>query len=455
MTRAALSVISIIVVPWSAGPQSPVPVLPFPVLDRRPHRGDRVRRHRPLVVGQIQRVGQLAGVEGPRRRGQRRADDPIGGEAGAGNRRAAAEHLEARVRRPARRRRRRCTCKRVIVPGVEAADHRRCRRAGRPRASSPARGSCAAAPEDLGGVADGAVVMPASPPPATAPAAAPPAPRRGRPRSPPRLRSCPRPRPKRTAPHDSAAPRPERLHHVRRLAAARRARRPDEAATSSASPVISASPSTPAKLTCRLCGRRARHRAVHGHRLDAALQRRQQAVAQRRHARPLGRQLAGADSSAAAPKPTMPGHVQRAGTQSALLAAAGEERRQLDPRRAPHVERADALRPVHLVRGDRDQVGAGRFDVERHLTDRLHGVGVQPHAARPAGPGEGGERLEHADLVVGRHHRRQHRLVGERRREAIRIDQAVAFHRQHRHAAALVARAAGRCRAPRGARWPR
>ena len=64
---------------------------------------------------------------------------------------------------------------------------------------------------------------------------------------------------------------------------------------------------------------------------------------------------------AATPMPTMPGDVLGAGAAAALLPAAGQQRQHahaaLDP------ERADALRPVELVRRDRQQVDAERLDV--------------------------------------------------------------------------------------------
>jgi hypothetical protein len=48
---------------------------------------------------------------------------------------------------------------------------------------------------------------------------------------------------------------------------------------------------------------------------------------------------------------------------------------------APHVEGADALGAVHLVRGDRREVDAHGLHVELGLADALHGVAVQQHAA--------------------------------------------------------------------------
>ena len=61
-------------------------------------------------------------------------------------------------------------------------------------------------------------------------------------------------------------------------------------------------------------------------------------------------------SSAAAPKPAHKRGRERARAQPAFLPAAVEQRRQIDAVADP--QRADALRPVDLVRRDRDQVQA-------------------------------------------------------------------------------------------------
>ena len=66
----------------------------------------------------------------------------------------------------------------------------------------------------------------------------------------------------------------------------------------------------------------------------------------------------------------------------------------------------------------------------------LGGVGVEQDAARPGQAADRGQRLQHADLVVGRHHADQDRLRLEGRFERREIDQAVGADRQHRHAAA-------------------
>ena len=113
--------------------------------------------------------------------------------------------------------------------------------------------------------------------------------------------------------------------------------------------------------------------------------------------------------------------VQRAGAHAALVAAAVDDRRQQHARiPAPHVERADALRPVHLVRAERRQVDLQLVDVERNLADRLHRVGVEQDALLLRDRADLGDRLDDADLVVGGHDRDEDRLVGDRVRAARR-----------------------------------
>src|SRR5690606_2919798 len=77
------------------------------------------------------------------------------------------------------------------------------------------------------------------------------------------------------------------------------------------------------------------------------------------------------------------GHVQRARAAAALVATAIHLRDEPYARlRAAHVERADALRAINFVRGDRRQVHVHGLDVEGRLADALHGVAVEQHRAR-------------------------------------------------------------------------
>src|SRR5881394_1129019 len=83
------------------------------------------------------------------------------------------------------------------------------------------------------------------------------------------------------------------------------------------------------------------------------------------------------ESSAAFPKPTMPGtlsvpdRIPRSWPPPSMIGARSTWIA------APDVERADALRAVHLVRAQRGHVHVQFVDVERHLADDLHGIGVK------------------------------------------------------------------------------
>jgi hypothetical protein len=75
-------------------------------------------------------------------------------------------------------------------------------------------------------------------------------------------------------------------------------------------------------------------------------------------------------------------HRQRARTHPALVAAAVHLRDEAHARlAAPHVEGADALGAVDLVRRERREVDVHLLDVELDLADALHRVRVEEHAA--------------------------------------------------------------------------
>ena len=111
----------------------------------------------------------------------------------------------------------------------------------------------------------------------------------------------------------------------------------------------------------------------------------------------------------------MPARVERAGAHVALLAAAVQQRRARDV--AAEQQRADADRAAELVPGDGQRGDAAGGEVDRHLADRLDGVGVERHAVRGGQRGQLGDRLHRADLVVGPHRGDQRR----RRRRAQRL----------------------------------
>ena len=141
---------------------------------------------------------------------------------------------------------------------------------------------------------------------------------------------------------------------------------------------------------------------------------------------------------------------QRARPQPALLRAAREQRR--DAHATAQVQRADALGAVQLVRREAHEVDAKRRDVDRHPAGGLGGVGVQENAALPADPGDVGDRLEHADLVIGGHDRSKRGVGAQRLAQPIQVEQAVSLHRQLGELEPARPSARGRSRARMDAR---
>jgi hypothetical protein len=135
---------------------------------------------------------------------------------------------------------------------------------------------------------------------------------------------------------------------------------------------------------------------------------------------------------------------ERAGAEAALVAAAVDLRLYPHARLAAHVERADALRPVHLVRGDRQQVGLELLHVDLYPAAALHRVAVEDDAVLLADLGDFPDRLDDADLVVGGHDGDQDRLVADRAAQVVEADPAVFLDRQIRHAIAVFLEALAR-----------
>ncbi len=94
-------------------------------------------------------------------------------------------------------------------------------------------------------------------------------------------------------------------------------------------------------------------------------------------------------------------HVEGAGADIALLAAAMQHRHRL---RAPgQQQRADADRAADLVRGDGQRGGTAGRQADRQLAGRLDGVGVKRDLMLGGELGQVGDRLHRADLVIGPH----------------------------------------------------
>ena len=97
----------------------------------------------------------------------------------------------------------------------------------------------------------------------------------------------------------------------------------------------------------------------------------------------------------------------------------------------PQVERADPLRALELMGGDRQHVGAERLDVDVDVRRRLDGIDSEQHVAMgPHAATDLGDRLDRPDLVVGEHDRDEDRLVVDRSVELVRIDSPITIDRQ-------------------------
>ena len=179
--------------------------------------------------------------------------------------------------------------------------------------------------------------------------------------------------------------------------------------------------STSAKLTCRLCGSRCSSDPLTMTPSTPARRPGEQPVAQRAPAARSPPPSPPRQIAHACAEPDDARHVQRAGPHAALLAAADDERLELGA--LADVERAAALRAVHLVARERQQIDVHRADVDRES--------CRPPARHPRGRraparvrdrADLGERLHHADLVVGGHHADERRVGVTSAAERLEID---------------------------------
>ena len=86
---------------------------------------------------------------------------------------------------------------------------------------------------------------------------------------------------------------------------------------------------------------------------------------------------------------------------TALLSAAVDQ--WLEAHAAPHIECSDALRGVHLVAGDGQQIGGHPLDVHGDLAHRLGCVGVKENFVFPSDSADGLDGLDRSHLIVRVH----------------------------------------------------
>ncbi len=121
-------------------------------------------------------------------------------------------------------------------------------------------------------------------------------------------------------------------------------------------------------------------------------------------------------------------HVLGSGPPAHLVPGADDERGQFDS--SPLIERPDALGRIKLVPGDGVEVHAQFGHPGRDLAHRLGSIGVQAHSGRADDPGDLGDRLNGADLVVGVHDGHQDRIRAQGRLDCGRIDETGFIHGQ-------------------------
>ena len=216
----------------------------------------------------------------------------------------------------------------------------------------------------------------------------------------------------------------------------------------------SASPSTPAKLTFRLPGSRAFIEPLTVIPSVSTRNRVQQPIAQLADARRFARHLARAQLRRAR-------QTRRCPARSACpTASRARGRRRRSPRRSRRVRASrrtysapTPFGPYSLCAVNDARSTSSASTSNGTLPDRLRRIGVEPRALRVRQRRRFLERLQHADLVVRRHHADERRPLGDRALAARRDRPGRRADRQHRDApASCSSRAAGR--APTCARWP-
>ena len=122
----------------------------------------------------------------------------------------------------------------------------------------------------------------------------------------------------------------------------------------------------------------------------------------------------------------------------ALLAAAHDERLQLQPR--AYVQRADALRGVDLVPADAYHVRAQRFRAEWYLHEALHSVRMQQRlrACALQFARNGGNIRHCAGFVIDHHQRNEYSIITERIDDRLHRYRAARVRLQPRHLKAAL-----------------
>ena len=129
----------------------------------------------------------------------------------------------------------------------------------------------------------------------------------------------------------------------------------------------------------------------------------------------------------------MPGHVQRAGTHAALVAAAVDDGGKLNARiAATDIQSANTLRSVDLVRGNGEKVDIVLLHIHGNLADCLHAVDGEDDAALLGDFADFRNRVDDADFIVGVHDTDQNCGGPDGLANIFRVDTPILLHREDR-----------------------
>src|SRR6267154_4339580 len=125
------------------------------------------------------------------------------------------------------------------------------------------------------------------------------------------------------------------------------------------------------------------------------------------------------------------GDVQRAGTHTALVAAAIDNGGKLNARVATaNIEGTDAFGSVDLVAGDREQVDVVLLDVDWNFANSLHTIDSENNAVFLGNLADFRHRIDDANLIVGIHDGDKNCFRRNGFTHIFRVDAAIALHRQ-------------------------
>ena len=128
---------------------------------------------------------------------------------------------------------------------------------------------------------------------------------------------------------------------------------------------------------------------------------------------------------------------QRAGPQAPLLPAAKGHRAQTGAALRAHIERANSLGAIELVRREAQEIDRQSAHVEGELPRRLRRIGMEQNAAFGAERAEGCDVCDDAGLIVDLHEADEHGVGADRSCERLGRDPSGTIRRQIRHGIAF------------------